>query len=139
MVALFQNKTLHDLRSLAIMDKQYTWPKDMTQALSHYLTWLIQQCDQTTEPKPQTKNALGLLRDDVVEGYKNLDKDEKRDKGRVKKRADAEQMDQEWPLTKDIKANVKQDMIDLYWAVQEYQGTNGELARINMLILGILG
>lgn len=127
-----------ELRNLPIMDKRYSWPKAMMDALDHYLKFQAMLCNRARPRLTETKLTLQQLNEEVVQGLKGEDQDQRMKQCAAKKRKDTNQMYKQWPDTLAIKAAVSQAMVDLAYVVERYEGTPVELALMNKLIIGII-
>jgi len=126
-----------ELRELPIMSKIYSWPKTIMSALDHYIQFLAMKCNQARPRQTETRLTLLQLSEEVVQGFKGEDTDQRAKQGSAKKRRDTERLTNQWPSTELIKNAVKQAMVDLAYVVGMYAGDPKELALMNKLIVGI--
>ena len=107
-----------ELRELPIMDKMYSWPKAIIDALDHYLKYLSMKCNQSRPRQEETRKTLLQLSEEIVQGFKGEDHDQRAKQGAAKKRKNTYQMDKQWPPTDLIKSIVKQAMVDLAYVIR---------------------
>lgn len=127
-----------ELKELPVMHKMYSWPKAIMVALDHYLTFLMIKCNRERPRQTETRQTLLELQEEVVQGYKGEDNDQRKVQTADKKRRDTRRLQEQWPSTDLIKAAVKQAMVDLYYCVQIYTGGKDQLALMNKLMIGII-
>ena len=129
---------IQQLRELPIMHKQYSWPKTIMNALDHYIKFLAMKCNQARPRQSETRNTLLQLNEEVVQGYKGEDCDQRLRQNKEKKRRDTKRLTEQWPETADIKASVKQAMVDLQDMAQRYDGSTKMKAQMNCLVIAII-
>ena len=73
-----------------------------------------------------------------MKGYKGEDAHQRSKQTKEKKGRDATRLHKQWPATVDIKAAVKQAMVDLNVVCSQFTGCHSQLAEMNRLITGII-
>jgi len=70
-----------------------------------------------------TKDELEEFSTAVLEGYKNVDGDQRDKQCDAKKRRDTERLSKDWPSTPAIKHAVLYNLCELYHTAQDYDGS----------------